>query len=291
MQKTILFATDGSANANACSRMLAVRTVQKTCQIHVVAVYDNSPVHLASRLDPNEAESLVAQAVKELIGACPSCKVTGQAVEGRSAAIILKLAAQLSADHIFMGAHSRHGAMDMFIGSVAAEVVRRALCSVTLVRSSTEIQDTDKVLVCIDNTEISSRVVQAITEYSWRKGGQFLLLNVLETAGYAESENPKKAAELFVQYMADERLRMEHLLDEQRLKLCECLPTNTFSKLIVYDLGVEDAILSSTKSHQINHIVLGTHDRGGMDKFWLGSISEAVSKVAPCSVSIIRQRK
>lgn len=35
-------------------------------------------------------------------------------------------------------------------------------------------------------------------------------------------------------------------------------------------------------------IMLGSHGKRGLDRFLLGSVSEAVSRHAPCSVEIVR---
>jgi nucleotide-binding universal stress UspA family protein len=35
-------------------------------------------------------------------------------------------------------------------------------------------------------------------------------------------------------------------------------------------------------------IILGSHGRAGMDRFLMGSVSEAVARHAPCSVQVVR---
>ena len=38
-------------------------------------------------------------------------------------------------------------------------------------------------------------------------------------------------------------------------------------------------------------IVLGSHGRKGMDRFLMGSVSDAVARHAPCSVQVVRVSK
>jgi len=48
------------------------------------------------------------------------------------------------------------------------------------------------------------------------------------------------------------------------------------------------AILSSAATWKPDLIVLGSHNRRGLDRFLMGSVSEAVAREAACSVEIVR---
>jgi nucleotide-binding universal stress UspA family protein len=47
-------------------------------------------------------------------------------------------------------------------------------------------------------------------------------------------------------------------------------------------------ILEWAKKWQPDLILLGSHGKRGLDRFLLGSVSEAVARHAPCSVEIVR---
>ena len=47
-------------------------------------------------------------------------------------------------------------------------------------------------------------------------------------------------------------------------------------------------ILDTTESWGADLIVLASHGRRGLDRFLMGSVSEAVATYAPCSVEVIR---
>lgn len=47
-------------------------------------------------------------------------------------------------------------------------------------------------------------------------------------------------------------------------------------------------ILNFAENWKPNLIVVGSHGRRGLDRFLLGSVSEAVARHAPCSVQIVR---
>jgi nucleotide-binding universal stress UspA family protein len=48
-------------------------------------------------------------------------------------------------------------------------------------------------------------------------------------------------------------------------------------------------ILDAAKSWQSDMIVLGSQGRSGLDRFLIGSVSEAVAVHAHCSVEVIRE--
>ena len=51
-----------------------------------------------------------------------------------------------------------------------------------------------------------------------------------------------------------------------------------------------DEILEYADEHDVDHVVLGSHGRRGLERFLLGSVAERVAKRSPTSVTIIRQQ-
>lgn len=79
------------------------------------------------------AESLVARAAADLRG--QGFNVTTRVVEGRAVAEVVRAAEDWGADLIAMGSHGRRGFQRLLLGSVAEGVLRRAPCSVEIVRT------------------------------------------------------------------------------------------------------------------------------------------------------------
>ena len=67
-------------------------------------------------------------------GVTPEAKVIGHEVSGEAAAMIVELAAELSADAVIVGTHSRKGIERLLLGSVAEAVVKACGCPVLVVR-------------------------------------------------------------------------------------------------------------------------------------------------------------
>ncbi len=57
----------------------------------------------------------------------------------------------------------------------------------------------------------------------------------------------------------------------------------------VVDSGAPyDVIVEYAKQHDIDLIVMGTHGRGGVEKMWLGSVTDKVLRKAHCPVLAMR---
>ena len=94
--------------------------------------------------------------------------------------------------------------------------------------------------------------------------------------------------------------RLPHVLDETAEKAREKLDAKLKKVLTVDEraaLTVEtavgtghppDEILEYADSHGIDLIVMGTHGRGGVERMWLGSVTEKVLRKAHCPVLALR---
>jgi nucleotide-binding universal stress UspA family protein len=74
------------------------------------------------------------QRLEEAAGASPGLHVSSLVTSERPASAICDLANKVSASLVVVGSRSRHGVDRVLLGSVAERVVRRAPCSVLVVR-------------------------------------------------------------------------------------------------------------------------------------------------------------
>jgi nucleotide-binding universal stress UspA family protein len=143
-------------------------------------------------------------------------------------------------------------------------------------------------LICVDDTTVSDEIMQMLECRLWRSQSELLVLHVLEPPIGAGRENPTRDAEIFLQELNEKRERMRQTVQQYVLKLKTALPDNVIDGRIVEELEVEETVLQVANDWHSDVIIMGTHDRTGMDKFWLGSVSEVVSARATCSVEIMR---
>jgi nucleotide-binding universal stress UspA family protein len=59
---------------------------------------------------------------------------------------------------------------------------------------------------------------------------------------------------------------------------------------LVWDGDPGDTIVEAATAEQVDMVLVGSHGRGAVGRFFLGSVSEHVVRHAPCPVLVVRPR-
>jgi nucleotide-binding universal stress UspA family protein len=205
-------------------------------------------------------------------------------------------AEEWKADFIFAGSHG-HSAIGRFLlGSVAQGILRKAHCSVEIVRARPGGPPVSsqpmKILVATDGSEFSLAAARSIANRPWPEGTVFQVLSVQELVVFDTSMAgyPLSAiypARLLEELMTDARARtvaaeesIRQILSPAGLKILEPQPGQIGDPRTI--------ILDTAQVWPADLIVLGSHGRTGLDRMLMGSVSEAVAIHAHCSVEVIR---
>jgi nucleotide-binding universal stress UspA family protein len=138
----ILVPVDGSNTAErAVAHLLKLRGTEGALDIHLLNVQipiDSGHARLFVSHDELEDyhrdEGLAALAGARHILDEAGVPCTAHIAVGHVADTILRYATERGFDKILMGSHGRSGLMEMLLGSVASEVLRRSSIPVTLVK-------------------------------------------------------------------------------------------------------------------------------------------------------------
>jgi nucleotide-binding universal stress UspA family protein len=138
----------------------------------------------------------------------------------------------------------------------------------------------DRVLVPLDFSEVSETVLQYGVELT-TEGGTTILLHVLEPL-------PLHFESAFGTFVNTEGLRRirenaQKLLDESRERYPE--------KNLVTELREgkpSHAVLDAASRNDAQLIVMGTHGRGGLEEFFLGSVAARIVRKSRCPVLTVR---
>jgi nucleotide-binding universal stress UspA family protein len=138
-----------------------------------------------------------------------------------------------------------------------------------------------KILIGVDDSSFSQIAVEEVARRLWGPGTAVKILSVIETPYNlarptiedAAPENPFKIARAAVD-KATEVLRRSANKFEIAGDIIEGSP-----KRVILDVA---------ETWDADLIVVGSHGRRGLDRFLLGSVSQAVALHAPCSVEIVR---
>ncbi len=139
-----------------------------------------------------------------------------------------------------------------------------------------------KILLAIDDSKFSEAAVKNLVEHFGPQGTEIRVLHVVEPVAF--SEPPQMAAGYYpevVDLMPAARALAERvgaILSAAGFKVTTAAAAGDARSLILENAAEWPADL----------IVLGSHGRKGLQRFLLGSVSEAVAHHASCSVYIVR---
>jgi universal stress protein A len=143
--QNLLVSTDFSASSQLAIDAAAMLAKQFGAKVHLVHVYDPSPLApIATRgsgAGQLEVEREVEDRIREELGRLRDGTLAGVDVQpqvlqsGSPADAICKYAAEHDIDIIVCSTHGRTGLAHLLIGSVAEKIVRHAPCPVLTLRS------------------------------------------------------------------------------------------------------------------------------------------------------------
>lgn len=195
-----------------------------------------------------------------------------------------------------LGSHGRKGLERLLMGSLANAVLRHANCSVEIVRIPLPTKGPKRanrpakgkirrVLLATDGSKYSEEALSFLMQQVWPQETEVRVLHVGEPLpllairgmsnyesflkGFRE-ERTKRAADLVA--------RIAEALRGKALKVTTSIVQGE----------PESKILAAAESWKAELIVLGSLGRTGIERFLIGSVSDAVARHARCSVEIVR---
>jgi universal stress protein A len=150
--------------------------------------------------------------------------------------------------------------------------------------SSASSDEVTIVLAAVDTSTLASRVVDLAAQIARRtwQNAQLHLVHVYRTGPF---DRPSKIGLRSEDLLADAN---SHLDYHVRMARRQC-PAPVTGHFLQGDPATE--ILKSARALNADLLLVGTHDRVGLEKLLLGSVASKVAKAAPCSVLIVRQKQ
>ena len=145
-----------------------------------------------------------------------------------------------------------------------------------------------RILLPLDDSKCSTGAMSALIAQFKTKDATVRLLHVVEPfpVSLAKRRGSPQSPD-FVAARVEQRKLAEELLSRGTEKLRSAGFKVTFS---VEEGDARDVILNHSETWRAELIMVGSHGRTGLDRFLMGSVSEAVARHARCSVEIFRIR-
>jgi nucleotide-binding universal stress UspA family protein len=185
-------------------------------------------------------------------------------LRGPCAEQITAFGARNGSDAIVIGTHGRSGLRRAVMGSIAEAVIRRASIPVVAVHVDDEMR-TGPVAVALDASPAAQAALECALAVAEDRG---LSLMIVSAANSLPRPPPLDA----MLERAAERARERGIA----------------TQLVVREDGAAEQILAAAEEHDCCMIVMGTHGRGSIARFFLGSVATTVLERAHVPVVTVR---
>lgn len=204
-----------------------------------------------------------------------------------AAPAILEYAEAHDVDLIVMGTHGRRGLRALTLGSVAAEVVRVAPCTVLTVRDGKKPvpESIQRILVPYDFSDHSRDALAVALELAKSVQAHVDLIHIVEDRFHPAFYGP------FLQSVYDmepdiEKKAVRHL----RTEIDQFGGVDLVRNLTAFGGYPARDISRYAERHEIDLIVMSTHGLTGLSHFVMGSVTEKTVSHAGCPVLIVKRR-
>lgn len=142
--------------------------------------------------------------------------------------------------------------------------------------------DYKKILIAVDNSTCSEKAAKAGYDLAGKFNAQVALLNIIEPA--PATVNPDFTfAPVFMEMYDNSEENSHLLLKEIAAKYSNGCPTEYLTTMDTATHG----IIKQAEQWHADLIVIGTHGRGGLYHFLIGSVAEHVARKSACPVLIV----
>ncbi|MGA2513377.1 MAG: universal stress protein [Candidatus Limnocylindrales bacterium] len=137
----------------------------------------------------------------------------------------------------------------------------------------------ETVLLATDGSPASEPASEEAIDLAIQVGARLLVVSVLSAA----SRPPGAAAEAGAVADSRDSLTTKAQAIVQRAKAAGANAT-----FLVWEGEPGDAIVAAASSENVDLIVVGSHGRSGVSRFFIGSVSDYVVRHAHCPVMVVR---
>lgn len=290
----LILPVDGSPASNRGVAFAAQLAKSEGATVYVCSAVDEAatvlPVAEGSALNPaplfEGMETLAQQQVSAALDVLRDAGVTalGSIVYGNPVAEVALFARREHADGIVLGTNGRTGIERIFMGSVTAALLRIADVPVVTVHAD-DVMRSGPAIVAIDSSMASLAALECALERARVTGAAVRLLHVFEERRVdrlcsAMGLRPQTARR---QALTDADIALDDAADRARaagVKFCTELERG----------DPVESILMSAERYGACAIAIGTHGRGALERFTIGSVSDGVVRNAHVPVYVVHRR-
>jgi len=255
-----LIAHDGSPSADEAIDLTATLPWPEGTRLWVVRAGRSASGPTADR-DRDDLRRAAARL------AAPHRTVRPTLVTGRPASVLVRLATEVKADLLIVASRGFSPLRTLLLGSVSAELVERAPCSVIVARGSGH----HTLVVGTDGSPEATAMPRVICGWGLFREARAIVVGVAEDV--APGDDPT----------ADRRLALATRRLAARLAMCE---VSTTDRVLAGDAA--SVLIEVARQEEADLLIIGPRGRSGVADLLLGGVARKVAQQAPCSVAVVR---
>ena len=283
----VLFATDGSAEADKALRLLRKLSLATGSSIHVLTVTAGAEWTMpewflaGEHAWGNKVSTKVAGELQQ-----PGVSVEATSRSGAAAYEIIEAAEEHQVDLVVVGSQGLSGLAGFFLGSVARNVAKHARRPVVVARDLRH--DLQRVILAVDG---STHGVQAARFAARLPLPEESVIQVVQVV-FTHQPYAVVAPEFLVEYSA----AMTEAERQEKVE-AEALTRSICDRLISSGKQAEphvlrgdpaDEILKLAQQNETDLIIAGARGVSLIEGLMVGSVADRLLKRAPCSVLLVR---
>ena len=234
-----------------------------------------------------EAHRVAARGVSLLRELFPLWSIRAEAVADSPGWAIIGMAREWEADLVVVGATGRSGFDRVALGSVSQKVVTESPCSVRVARNTGRTSEQPpRILIALDGSENSERLIDAIVQRQWPAGTQVRLLTAVdEKITTAIFEPPAHLRNWLDASDEDPLAWVARMLASYRTRLeNHALLVDT----LVNHGDPRKLLLDEAENWPADSIMIGAKGHRFLERVMIGSVSTSITARALCSVEVVR---
>ena len=280
----LLLAVDSMTTLNLLLDEVTARSWPKGTEALVVSVVESDEIVTGRHEMRSREEQITALAVERLRAIDIATEVI--VMRGDPEELICYASHWWTTDLIFIRPNNRTDVKTPMLGSVSRSLVEGAPCSVEVVRvaddgsSSRGDKRNFRILLATDGSAASRTASQVVAHTNWPTDTEVKVVSVVNPVTYSLAE---------IGVWRDKGTDRAHRAIDEAVQTLTNAPPLTITGEVIAG-GTARGIVDRARDWAADLIVLGTHDRRGVRRFLLSSVSASVATRAHCSVRVVRDR-